>query len=96
MKSSVVNSVALRTIGKVGQRRQVVLPQAICDQLNLHLGDPVEFVVVDGYIVVKPKKLVDADSVLSSTDAERVRRGEKQLQRGKGKPWTKVKKARKL
>lgn len=85
-----------RRIGRLGQRRQVVLPRAICDQLNLQEGDPVEFSVQGGRIVVKPKKLVDADGVLTPEEENLVRQGEIELRQGRYVTWTRAKKRLKL
>mgnify|MGYP001608967537 CR=1 FL=1 len=52
-------------IGKIGQRRQVVIPKEIFDALGLQIGDFVEVKQVKGTVVIKPKKLVDADEVLT-------------------------------
>ena len=52
-------------IGKIGQRRQVVIPKKIFDALRLQTGDFVEVKQVKGTVVIKPKKLVDADEVLT-------------------------------
>jgi AbrB family looped-hinge helix DNA binding protein len=52
-------------IGKIGQRRQVVIPKEIFDALGLRTGDFVEVQRVKGTVVIKPKKIVDADEVLT-------------------------------
>src|SRR5437667_8513982 len=52
-------------ISKVGQRRQVVIPKEIFEALGLQTGDFVEVKQVKGTVVIKPKKLVDADEVLT-------------------------------
>jgi AbrB family looped-hinge helix DNA binding protein len=52
-------------IGKIGQRRQVVIPKDIFDALGLRTGDFVEVQRVKGTVVIKPKKIVDADEVLT-------------------------------
>ena len=69
-------------IGKIGQRRQVVIPKEIFEALGLKTGDFVEVQRVKGTIVIKPKKLVDADDVLTPEEAAIVRKGEAQLRRG--------------
>src|SRR5947208_15825011 len=51
--------------GKIGQRRQVVIPKEIFDALGLRTGDFVEVQRVKGTVVIKPKKIVDADEVLT-------------------------------
>ncbi len=54
-------------ISKLGQRRQVVIPKEMCEELGLHIGDFVEVQRIKGTVVIKPKKLVDADEVLTPT-----------------------------
>jgi AbrB family looped-hinge helix DNA binding protein len=78
-------------IGKLGQRRQVVIPKEICDALGLATGDFVEVRQVKGTVVIKPKKLVDADDVLTPEEEAIVRKGERQLRQGKSKSWQQVK-----
>jgi AbrB family looped-hinge helix DNA binding protein len=69
-------------IGKIGQRRQVVIPKEIFDALGLRTGDFVEVQKVKGTVVITPKKLVDADDVLTPREEALVRKGEAQLRRG--------------
>jgi AbrB family looped-hinge helix DNA binding protein len=52
-------------ISKLGQRRQVVIPKEICDELGLQEGDFVEVTSAQGKVIIKPKKVVDADEVLT-------------------------------
>jgi len=69
-------------IGKIGQRRQVVIPKEIFDALGLETGDFVEVTQVKRTVVIKPKKLVDADDVLTPEEEATVRKGGAQLRRG--------------
>ena len=62
-------------ISKLGQRRQIVIPKEICDELGLEEGDFVEVTRAEGKIIVTPKKLVNADEVL--TPAQRAVIGER-------------------
>jgi AbrB family looped-hinge helix DNA binding protein len=78
-------------IGKVGQRRQVVIPKDICENLGLAVGDYVEVQQVKGMVVIKPKKLADTDDVLTPEEEVIVRKGERQLRQGKSKPWSQIK-----
>ena len=78
-------------IGKIGQRRQVVIPKEIFDALGLHAGDFVEVTRVKRTVVIKPKKLVDAEDVLTPEEEAIVRKGERQLRQGKSKPWSQIK-----
>ena len=52
-------------ISKLGQRRQVVIPKQIWDELGLETGDYVEVQQVKGTVVITPKKLVDRDDELT-------------------------------
>ena len=47
---------------KVMQRRQVVIPKELFDQLGLKEGDYLEAGVKDGKIVYTPKQVVDRDT----------------------------------
>jgi len=69
-------------VSKVGQRRQVVIPKTICEQIGLREGDFVEVTTSRRGVLIRPKRLVDADDVLTPAEAARVRRGERQLRRG--------------
>jgi len=79
-------------ISKLGQRRQVVIPKEICDELGLHEGDFVEVTSTEGQVIIKPKKLVDADDVLTPEEEKIVRKGEAQLKKGQHVAWDDVKK----
>src|SRR2546430_17442058 len=52
-------------ISKLGQRRQVVIPKEICDELGLQEGDFVEVTQVKGHVIITPKQLVDRDDTLT-------------------------------
>ena len=78
-------------IGKIGQRRQVVIPKEIFEALGLQTGDFVEVAKVKNTVVIKPKKLVDADDVLTPEEETAVRKGERQLRQGKSRPWSQIK-----
>jgi AbrB family looped-hinge helix DNA binding protein len=79
-------------ISKLGQRRQVVIPKEICDELGLKEGDFVEVTSVEGKVVIKPKRVVDADDILTPEEETFVRKGEAQLKRGKRVLWDDFKK----
>jgi AbrB family looped-hinge helix DNA binding protein len=79
-------------ISKLGQRRQVVIPKKICDELGLQEGDFVEVTSAEGQVVITPKKLVDADDVLTPEEEKLVRKGEAQLKKGEHVVWDDVKK----
>lgn len=79
------------SLSRIGQRRQVVIPKEIFDRLRLREGDFVEVTVDDGRVSMKPKKLVDADDVLTGADAKKVRHALKQIGEGKTKAWADLK-----
>ena len=70
-------------IGRVGQRRQVIIPREIFDNLNMREGD---FVAVEQHgrsVVIKPKKLVDPDDVLTAKEGALLRKAEREMKQGK-------------
>lgn len=71
------------TITKIGQRRQVIIPKDVLDELGLQEGDVVEVKRSRGSVVIKPKKLVDPDDILTPEEEKIVRKGIRQLQQGK-------------
>jgi AbrB family looped-hinge helix DNA binding protein len=79
--------------GRVGARRQVVIPREIFEKLNMRAGDLVAFAPKQGGVLVKPKRAGDADDTLTPEEAKIVRRGEAQLKRGQSKPWRDAKHA---
>jgi bifunctional DNA-binding transcriptional regulator/antitoxin component of YhaV-PrlF toxin-antitoxin module len=81
-------------VGRVGQGRQVVIPQEILKTLKLRAGDLVAFAEQKNGVLIKPKRAVDAADTLTPEEAKIVRRGEAQLKRGESKPWRTVKNAR--
>jgi AbrB family looped-hinge helix DNA binding protein len=79
------------TVSRIGQRRQVVIPKKLFEALQLQEGDFVEVTVERGRLAMQPKRLVDVDDILTSSQAAKVRQGEAQLKAGKSKPWRTVK-----
>jgi AbrB family looped-hinge helix DNA binding protein len=80
-------------IGRVGQRRQVVIPREIIEALKLRAGDLVAFSAQKGGVLIKAKRVAPADDTLTPEEAKIVRRGEAQLKRGDSKPWRSIKNA---
>jgi len=78
-------------IGRVGQRRQVVIPREILESLSLREGDFVAFSRQANGVLVKPKRLVDPDDVLTPAEAKKVRHGMQQIKEGRFKLWQDVK-----
>jgi AbrB family looped-hinge helix DNA binding protein len=78
-------------IGRVGQRRQVVIPRDILQTLKLREGDFVAFSKEANGVLIKPKRVVDLDNVLTPAEAKKLRRSLKQARQGKTLPWSQVK-----
>ena len=74
---------AREPIGRVGQRRQVVIPRDICETLRLREGDFVAFAQRPDGVLIKPKKIVDSDDVLSAQEARQLKKAEEQMRQGK-------------
>lgn len=84
-------SATTEKIGRVGQRRQVVIPREILDQLKIREGDFVAFTRRENGVLIKPKRLVDDDTILTAEEGKMVRRGMKQIKQGRFKLWRDVK-----
>ena len=78
-------------MSKIGNRRQVVIPKKIFEELGLKVGGFVEVERVQGTIVIKPKKLVDAEEVLTPQEEASIRKGERRLRQGKARAWSEIK-----
>ena len=78
-------------IGRVGQRRQVVIPRGIFDDLHMREGDFVAFSKHGSGVLVKPRRVVDPDDVLTPAEAERLRESLEQTRQGKTRPWAEIK-----
>jgi AbrB family looped-hinge helix DNA binding protein len=78
-------------IGRVGQRRQVVIPREIYHDLALREGDFVAFAKRRNGVLIKPKRMVDADDTLTPAEAKKLRHALKQAKAGKTRPWDQVK-----
>lgn len=67
----------------MGQRRQVVIPREILDNLNMREGDFVEVAQRGDSVVIKRKTPVDPDDVLTPTEAALVKKAEREMKQGK-------------
>jgi bifunctional DNA-binding transcriptional regulator/antitoxin component of YhaV-PrlF toxin-antitoxin module len=70
-------------IGRVGQRRQVVIPRDLLATFKLQVGDFVAFSRQANGVLVKPKRLVDADDVLTPAESALVKKAEREMRQGK-------------
>jgi AbrB family looped-hinge helix DNA binding protein len=78
-------------IVKIRTNRQVTIPKVISDDLGLKEGDFVEVVSNGSDIVIRPKRLVDSEDVLSPEEEELVERGFRQLKQGDYVAWKELK-----
>jgi len=78
-------------IGRVGHRRQVVIPREMLETLKLQEGDFVAFSKQANGVLIKPKRVVDPDDVLTPAEAKKVRHALRQVRQGKTKPLAKIK-----
>jgi len=53
-----------------------------CENLGLETGDFVEIIQDGGRVVIQPKQVVDPEDTLSPEDAEAVRQGIEDIDRG--------------
>jgi AbrB family looped-hinge helix DNA binding protein len=78
-------------IVKIRTNRQVTIPKLISDNLGLKEGDFVEVISNGSDIIIRPKRLVDSEDVLSPEEEELVERGFKQLKKGEYVAWKELK-----
>jgi len=77
-------------VGRVGQRRQVVIPRDLLEAMKLREGDFVAFSRHASGVLIRPRRLVDPDDVLTPAQARKVRHALKQASQGQTKPWRQV------
>lgn len=70
------------SVSRLSQRRQVVIPRDVCEEVGLQEGDLVEVVSTKGAIVITSKKDGDPGDRLTPREAAKVLKGESQLVRG--------------
>jgi len=78
-------------ISRVGQRRQVVIPRQIFDNLRMRVRDFVAFTKHGSGVLVQPRPAVDPDDMLTPAEAKRLRQSLKQTRQGKTRPWAGIK-----
>ena len=78
-------------IGRVGQRRQVVIPREMLETLKLQEGDFVAFSKQANGVLIRPKRVVDPGDVLTPAEAKKVRHALKQVRQRKTKPLAQIK-----
>jgi AbrB family looped-hinge helix DNA binding protein len=78
------------SVGRVGQRRQVVIPKDMLEKLRLHEGDFVALTQQPNGVLIKPKKLVDPDDVLTREESALVSKARREMREGKYVSLTKL------
>jgi mRNA-degrading endonuclease RelE of RelBE toxin-antitoxin system len=56
-----------------------VIPRSLCEDLHLREGDFVTFSRQPGGVLIKPKKMVDPDDVLTPEEGARVKKAAKEI-----------------
>jgi len=70
-------------VGRVGQRRQVVIPREIFDKLRMREGDFVAFAEQSNGVLLKPTRLGDPDDILTPAESALVKKAERGMRQGK-------------
>jgi AbrB family looped-hinge helix DNA binding protein len=83
-------------IVKIRTNRQVTIPKRIFDEAGFQEGGFVEVTRNRDRVVIRSKKSVDRDDILTPEEEELVRRGEAQLRRRESALWEDVKKKLRL
>ena len=66
-------------IGRVGQRREVVIPREILRTLKLREGDFVAFSQKSNGVLIKPKRVADPDDVLTREEGALVTKARQEM-----------------
>jgi bifunctional DNA-binding transcriptional regulator/antitoxin component of YhaV-PrlF toxin-antitoxin module len=70
-------------IGRIGQRRQVVIPREMLETLNVREGDFVAFAQTQNGVLIRPRRVVDPDDVLTPEQSALVKKAEREMRGGK-------------
>src|SRR5580658_2238017 len=77
------STTAKERIGRVSQRRQVVIPREMLETLNIQEGDFVAFAQKQGGVLIKPRRVVDPDDILTTEESALVKKAEREMREGK-------------
>jgi bifunctional DNA-binding transcriptional regulator/antitoxin component of YhaV-PrlF toxin-antitoxin module len=82
-----VNPPARERIGRIGQRREVVIPRELFEKLRMQEGDFVTFAQHPKGVLLKPKRIIDPDDdpddVLDAEESAVVKKAEREMRQGK-------------
>jgi bifunctional DNA-binding transcriptional regulator/antitoxin component of YhaV-PrlF toxin-antitoxin module len=70
-------------IGRVGQRRQVVIPREMLATLKIQEGDFVAFSQQANGVLIKPKRVVDPDDTLTREESALIAKARREMRKGK-------------
>ena len=70
-------------VGRVGQRRQVVIPREMLETLNIREGDLVALQNQPNGVLIKPKKAVDPDDILTPEESALIAKARREMRTGK-------------
>lgn len=77
---------------KLTAQHQITIPKRVCEELQLRGGDRLEILVTpDRKLVLKPRKMIDADDAAYRLGRE-ILEAEEQIKQGKVVRWSDVKK----
>ena len=81
---------------KLTVQHQITIPKRVCEALHLRGGDRMEVSVISGRrLMLKPKKLIDADDAAYRLGNE-ILEAEEQIGKGDTVLWSEVKRRHKL
>ncbi len=81
---------------KLTAQHQITIPKRVCERLHLRGGDRLEVLVTfDRKLLLKPKKLIDADDAAYRLGKE-ILQAEQQIKKGQVVSWTDVKRRHRL
>ena len=81
---------------KLTSQHQITIPKRVCERLHLKGGDRLEIAVTpDRKLLLKPKKLIDADDAAYRLGQE-IFKAEGQIKRGEVVSWSEVKRRHRL
>ena len=81
---------------KLTSQHQITIPKRVCERLHLKGGDRLEVSVTsDRRLLLKPKKLIDADDAAYQLGRE-ILEAERQIKQGKTVPWSDIKRRHRL
>ena len=81
---------------KLTTQHQITIPKSVCEQLHLRGGDRLEVrIMPDRRLLLKPKKLIDADDPAYRLGKE-ILEAEAQIKQGKTVLWSEMKRRHRL